>query len=240
MARLDRVFVNKEWMEAGKDYQVRHLTAIGSDHSPILFCPKVTETRGSNRSFRFEPMWLSHAGFMNVVADSWEGSRSDSSPWNEKLVRCAAVLSSWNKREFGNIKKRLERLKLELGKIRSLPRTEYNCNLEEKISVEMDEWLAREELLWRQRSRVEWLKFGDKNTKFFHARASQRRKKNCIEKLRNKNGEMADSRAQINEAVVEFFRDLFQTTLDESNTDWEAKLTNVHPVITEHMNKGLL
>ncbi|KAL9690358.1 hypothetical protein QQ045_010756 [Rhodiola kirilowii] len=51
---------------------------------------------------------------------------------------------------------------------------------------------------------------------------------------------MAESRAQLNEAVVEFFRDLFQATLDESNIDWEANLTNVHPVITEEMNKGLL
>ncbi|KAL9667122.1 hypothetical protein QQ045_001471 [Rhodiola kirilowii] len=186
-ARLDRVFVNKAWLEAGMEYQVRHLTAIASDHSPIIFCPKASEIRGSDRSFRFEPMWLRHYSFMNVVPDSWKGSRSDSSPWNEKLVRCAAALSSWNKREFGNIKKRIEWLKLELEKVRSLPRTEYNCILEEKISVEMDEWLAREELMWRQRSRVEWLKFGDKNTKFFHARVSQRRKKNCIERLRNKN-----------------------------------------------------
>ncbi|CAM8877042.1 unnamed protein product [Rhodiola kirilowii] len=74
-ARLDRVFVNKAWLDAGMEYQVMHLTAIGSDHSPILFCPKAGEISGLDRSFRFEPMWLRHGNFMNIVAESWEGSR---------------------------------------------------------------------------------------------------------------------------------------------------------------------
>lgn len=32
-------------------------------------------------------------------------------------------------------------------------------------------WLEREEMLWKQISRVLWLKEGGKNSKFFHAQA---------------------------------------------------------------------
>ncbi|CAM8926233.1 unnamed protein product [Rhodiola kirilowii] len=239
-ARLDRVFVNKAWLDAGLEYQVKHLTATVSDHSPILLYPKASVTKGSDRNFRFEPMWLRHGNFMNIVADCWEGNRSASKTWKEKLELCADALSLWNKREFGNVKKRVEKLKMELEKIRSLPRTENNYKLEEKLSVEIDEWLAREELLWRQRSRVEWLNYGDKNTKFFHARASQRKKRNFIARLRNKNGDLVDSKPQLNEAVVEYFQSLFQPSVDAPNMDWNSRLTNVHSVISAEMNRDLV
>lgn len=41
----------------------------------------------------------------------------------------------------------------------------------------------QEELHWNQRARVNWLKSGDHNTKFFHASASKRRKQNLIKGL---------------------------------------------------------
>ena len=44
----------------------------------------------------------------------------------------------------------------------------------------MDELLQKQEIYWAQWSRINWLKYGDKNTKFFHAKATQRRRKNYI------------------------------------------------------------
>ncbi|KAL0006060.1 hypothetical protein SO802_013621 [Lithocarpus litseifolius] len=44
----------------------------------------------------------------------------------------------------------------------------------------MDELLQKQEIYWAQRSIISWLKHGDKNTKFFHSKATQRRRKNHI------------------------------------------------------------
>ena len=43
--------------------------------------------------------------------------------------------------------------------------------------------LDREAKMWAQRSKIQWLCDGDKNTRFFHSKATQRRQRNYIKGL---------------------------------------------------------
>ena len=40
--------------------------------------------------------------------------------------------------------------------------------------VNLNCWLDREDAIWKQRSRLSWFRNGDRNTRFFHAKASAR------------------------------------------------------------------
>ena len=55
----------------------------------------------------------------------------------------------------------------------------------EKVSLrsELEKAALLEEISWRQKSRVLFLKEGDSNTRFFHRMANSNRRNNCIENL---------------------------------------------------------
>ena len=65
--------------------------------------------------------------------------------------------------------------------------------------------LDDEEVWWQQRSRVQWLGEGDRNTEYFHHRASERRRKNAIVGLWNDEGIWCDSKEDIVRTGLSYF-----------------------------------
>lgn len=54
-----------------------------------------------------------------------------------------------------------------------------------------------EEIYWKMRSREEWLKWGDKNTQWFHSKANYRKKSNKIEGILNRDGVWVDKEEDV-------------------------------------------
>ncbi|KAL0305015.1 UNVERIFIED_CONTAM: hypothetical protein Scaly_2999700 [Sesamum calycinum] len=57
------------------------------------------------------------------------------------------------------------------------------------------------ELYWQQRSKIHWLRDGDRNTSFFHAKANTRRRVNVIDRLRDEGGHWIDDPAALRRLI---------------------------------------
>ncbi|CAM8965988.1 unnamed protein product [Rhodiola kirilowii] len=223
-ARLDRAFSNVQWKTMFDRYEVSHLITASSDHLPLLvdFRKKINCARYN--LFRFEPMWLRHDEFRGFLEQCWGRRDRDYQDLSLKLKGCGRELATWNRVVFGKVQKRIADLKDQIELQKSRFRTDEVIERETKLQRELDEWLAREELLWRQRSRVEWLREGDSNTKFFHSRASQRRRKNTVEKIRGNNNEWITDETEICEEAVAHFLNIFKPTYHGGIQEWQNSL----------------
>ena len=95
-----------------------------------------------------------------------------------------------------------------------------------------------EEIYWKQRSRADWLKEGDKNTKFFHHKASNRNKKNRIWGIENSSGDWLKRAKDVEDEFCNYFTELFTTTKPSQN-QMEAVLKGITPRVSEDMNESL-
>ena len=76
----------------------------------------------------------------------------------------------------------------------------------------------------------------DHNTKFFHSKASQRRRCNYITKLYDSTGRWCTRQSQVNDTILGFYRDLFTSANSENLAD---VLEVIPQVVTESMNASL-
>lgn len=156
--------------------------------------------------FRFENVWLQHEGCRDVIHKAWN-DLSHPNAWenlNRKIKNCSAALGQWDCDVFGNIRKDI---KITEEDIR-------NCNLGSvrmALLKKLGDLRKKEEILWAQRARADFLKHGDSNSRWFHARASIRRSNNMIHKIEKPDGSFATEHEDIAQTVSAFFEGLFNS-----------------------------
>ncbi|KAL9672899.1 hypothetical protein QQ045_029152 [Rhodiola kirilowii] len=175
----------------------------------LLLDMEGSECKRKTKSFRFQAMWMDHPSFGKLMGEFW------------------------------NDRRKIKDLKTQLKEVKDQKRDETSRIEEARLSEELDYWLAREETLWLKRSRVIWLNQGDRNTKFFHARASLRKKKNWISELKDEGGNSISEQPGLVNMASDYFKKIFQSSLDGRTVDWNSVLEHVGLVVNEEMNAVL-
>ena len=137
-----------------------------------------------------------------------------------KLQFVKAKLKEWNKVSFGELN---ERKKSILNEIANFDALEQEGGPSPKLLVqrtlrkwELEELILREEIHWRQKARVKWVKEGDCNSKFFHKVANGRRNRKFIKELENESGLMLNNSESIKEEILRYFEKLYASPSGES------------------------
>lgn len=96
--------------------------------------------------------------------------------------------------QLSNLKENIKNVKLVLSFLefledfRDLSIQEWNFR--EILSEKLLALLKQQKIYWKQRGIVKWVKFGDAGTKFFHANATIRQRRNLITSLEDVSGNL--------------------------------------------------
>jgi hypothetical protein len=91
--------------------------------------------------------------------------------------------------------------------------------------------------MWRQRSRIDWLSEGDKNSKFFHQRASMRRRKYLIKTLARDDGQLTEDGNEMQTMASDFYQQLYTS---EGVQGMDQVLPQVPQKVTPAINDILI
>lgn len=240
---LDRAMACAGWMARFPLATLSHHYAAASDHGPIVLRWDQTQqsqrVRRRKKSFRYEVMWETHDSFAEALKQSWccRPKASTLAELHKKLSEVSGSLNAWDSATFGNVNLELKEMKGRLEVLRSDPSRLGPTHEEIKLVDRIVELNHREEIMWKQRSRITWLAEGDKNTRFFHLRASQRRRRNKIVRLKRTDGSVTENENEMADLATAFYKGLYAS---EGVTNTDQLLETVPVKVTREMNDQLL
>ena len=222
--RLDRAFANDRWRLIFPRAVVHNLPTSTLDHSPIVLFTE-GEQRDAKKPFKFEEAWTRDETSFFVVEKAWRSDVYGTSLFKvcRKIKETKNEFRRWDKEWFGNIQKRIKDCWDQLEKIQNEDPIQENLNIEANINLELREWLQREEMLWRKKSRTKFLVAADLNTKFFYLITIIIRRRNAIDFLKNQQGIWVSGREEIGKCFEDFFTNLFTS----SNPSIPSNLENL-------------
>jgi hypothetical protein len=241
--RLDRFLISESIIMQGLTLDYNILPWGGSDHW-LVQLEAGFQTTPKNKPFRFEKFWIDHPTFKEKIKQWWweeqpeQGTRMFK--LHKKLKYIRKKLKEWNRDIFGNINTEKNDIEEKMKKLQETCLREGYTEDRKKEELQMtQEWEARcqqEETLWHQKSRIRWLKEGERNTKFFHRTTMARRAHNKILKIKDQDGIERESHQEIESALVSHFHGIAQEPHQDRSEAIQKITQHIPRLVTEEQN----
>ncbi|KAK1607761.1 hypothetical protein QYE76_031434 [Lolium multiflorum] len=241
--RLDRAVANDGFATRYEGSSVENVITTSSDHYAVVV--RLEATQGMQQEmpvqlgFRYEAMWRRAESYEATVEEAWksggDGPASLQSTW-ANIIQTGRSLQRWSRDTFGSVKRKIQAMERKLRHLRQSPVSAESLAQEREVEQQLCELFECEEIMARQRSRVEWLKEGDRNTEFFHARASARKRTNRISALVREDGSKTEDQGEIKEMVHHFYEELLSS---DSSLTMDPVLDAIPVKVDSTMNEKL-
>ncbi|XP_057775251.1 uncharacterized protein LOC130994230 [Salvia miltiorrhiza] len=166
------------------------------------------------RNFKFLDMWLLHPDFNEFMQASWQAPTNSTCPlFTESLAQIQLKI-------------------VDEGYSDSL------FDQEVAAQARIGTLLTRKSSLMQQKSRVRWLKDGDRNTSFFHKSFKMRRKNLILSQLKIDGVDTFDQDV-ISSHIVDFFSKLFAEVTTHTVTAQEVQQI-VEATVSQRQNESLI
>lgn len=237
-SRLDRFLVDEVWLEKIEDFQQQGLNRSVSDHIPILLSHGFTDW--GPRLFKFFNAWVQNKECMSIIRNKWGSMGYLNGKVSGKLKKLKGALRKWNgeerytlDRRFNEIEARIRCLD-ECSDVRDLSKLE----LEElkNLNLELGVFSRFKESIWRQKSRMTWLKVGDSNIAFFHRAVKFKAKRKTVYGMKIGNEWLSDPKA-LKAKMFNFFRNHFSYHSRKWSMDLEFNFKRLRDIDVASLEK---
>ncbi|XP_062089596.1 uncharacterized protein LOC133796130 [Humulus lupulus] len=155
----------------------RHITAMEvEDSSQWREKSLLIELRSSGvRPYRYFNMWDKHKDFRSTILSIWSKPAGGVGLQKiiQKLKRLKPALIQFNKMQIGNVVQNYATAKQNYELAQLMLHQSPSSNLlqqeEDEAAAEYARMSKLYEIFLRQKSKINWLRFGDENTAYFHA-----------------------------------------------------------------------
>jgi hypothetical protein len=190
------------------------------------------------RRFRFEKAW-NKKEVAGVIKQVWRAKHGRLTGWDPiigKLNKSRSSLLKWVKL---NKDPSEADLRATLAKVEEMHVGEgaWDVTGIKQMQEKAHNLMEMVDSKWRQRAKEVWLTHGDRNSKYFHACASQQRRNNLISSIIDSEGVKHESEAGIEGAFMGFFDRLFTSS---NPYGLETCLQTLPMRVTNEMNSQLL
>ncbi|KAJ4810728.1 RNA-directed DNA polymerase (reverse transcriptase)-related family protein [Rhynchospora pubera] len=131
--------------------------------------------------------------------------------FHEKLTQLSKEIGFWAKGRISTIRRQIQFIRIFLERCDRVMEFRLLTGLEKLLKCMFKKRIidlaAIEEAFWKQRSSVKWRLEGDRNTHFFHAKATRNKRKNFVQKL-EVNGVLYSDQKSKGKAFFDFYCNL--------------------------------
>lgn len=146
------------------------------------------------------------------------------------------ALKWWNKNSFRKVDPQINLLLKLIDQIQQLDPSPQNKEIELNLQFQLQEYLKRRDMIWRQDSIELWLKEGIEAQVFSNCQHLLRRKNNIINAIKDDNNNQLYNQAEISNNFLTNFRELFYTS--QPTTDEINEL--IEPIVANNNYRNLI